>query len=60
MTGSTKIYVIQSTSIKVPLGWVKKVEAMNARYNEIFKVSYLFTQKEVKRDIYYLGNSNLT
>ena len=60
MTGSTKIYVIQSTSIKVPLGWVKKVEEMNARYNGIFKVSYLFTQKEVKRDIYYLENSNLT
>ena len=56
MTGSTKIYVIQSTSIKVPLGWVKKVEEMNARYNEIFKVSYLFTQKEVKRDIYYLDS----
>ena len=58
MTGSTKIYVIQSTSIKVPLGWVKKVEEMNARYNGIFKVSYLFTQKEVKRDIYYLDSSN--
>ena len=24
---------------------------MNARDNEIFKVSYLFTQKEVKRNI---------
>ena len=33
---------------------------MNARNNEIFKVSYLFTQKEAKRDIYYLENSNLT
>ena len=33
---------------------------MNARDNEIFKVSYLFTQKEVKRDFYYLQNSNLT
>ena len=27
-------------------------EIMNARDNEAFKVSYLFTQKEVKRDIY--------
>ena len=25
-----------------------------------FKVLYLFTQKEAKRDIYYLENSNLT
>ena len=58
MTDSTKIYVIQSTSIKVPLGWIKKVEEMNTRYNEIFNVSYLFTQKEVKRDIYYLDSSN--
>ena len=33
---------------------------MNARDKEIFKVSYLFTQKEVKRDIYNLVNSNLT
>ena len=33
---------------------------MNSRDNEIFKVSYLFTQKEVKRDMYYLENSNLT
>ena len=33
---------------------------MNARDDEIFKVSYLFTQKEVKRDIYDLENSNLT
>ena len=33
---------------------------MDARNNEIFKVSYLFTQKEAKRDIYYLENSNLT
>ena len=33
---------------------------MNARDKEIFKVSYLFTQKEAKRDIYYLQNSNLT
>ena len=33
---------------------------MNARDNEIFKVSDLFTQKEVKRDFYYLQNSNLT
>ena len=33
---------------------------MNARDDEIFKVSYLFTQKEVKRDIYNLENSNLT
>ena len=32
---------------------------MNARDNELFKVSYLFTQKEVKRNIYYLENSNL-
>ena len=32
---------------------------MNARDNEIFKVSYLFTQKEIKRNIYYLENSNL-
>ena len=29
---------------------------MNARDNEVIKVSYLFTQKEVKRDIYYLQN----
>ena len=29
---------------------------MNARDKEIFKVSYLFTQKEVKRDIYDLVN----
>ena len=35
-------------------------EIMNAIDNEIFKVSYLFTQKEVERDIYYLENSNLT
>ena len=33
-------------------------EIKNARNNETFKVSYLFTQKEVKRDIYYLDNSN--
>ena len=33
---------------------------MNARDNEIFRVSYLFTQKEVKPSIYYLQNSNLT
>ena len=33
---------------------------MNARDNEIFEVSYLFTQKEVKSDIYYLENSSLT
>ena len=33
---------------------------MNASDNEIFKVSYLFTQKEAKRDIYFLENSNLT
>ena len=33
---------------------------MNARDNEIFKVSYLFTQKKVRRDIYYLDNSSLT
>ena len=36
------------------------LEIMNARYNETFKVSYLFTQKEVKRDIYYLENLNPT
>ena len=53
------IYVIQSTFIKVPLGQVKKVETMNARDNEIFKISYLISQKEVKHDIYYLENSNL-
>ena len=36
-------------------------EIMNASDNEIFKVSYLlFTQKAVKRDIYYLENLNLT
>ena len=29
---------------------------MNARDKEIFKVSYLFTQKEVKHDIYDLVN----
>ena len=34
---------------------------MNPRDNEIFKVSlYSFTQKEVKRGIYYFDNSNLT
>ena len=33
-------------------------EIMNARNNETFKISYLFTQKEVKRHIYYLDNSN--
>ena len=33
---------------------------MNARDNEIFKASYLFTQKELKHDIYYLQNSKLT
>ena len=33
---------------------------MNARDDEILKVSYLFTQKEVKRDIYNLENSNMT
>ena len=32
---------------------------MNDRDNKIFKVSFLFAQKEVKRDIYYLENSNL-
>ena len=37
----------------------KKFEIMNARDNKIFKVSYLFTQKEVRRGIYYLENSNL-
>ena len=42
-----KIYAIQSTSIKVPLGWVKKVKAINARENKIFNVSYLFTQKRL-------------
>ena len=29
---------------------------MNVRDNEICKVAYLFTQKEVKRDIYYPEN----
>ena len=29
---------------------------MNAGDKEIFKVSYLFTQKEAKRDIYFLEN----
>ena len=29
----------------------KKFEIMNARDNKIFKVSYLFTRKEVNRDI---------
>ena len=33
---------------------------MKARGNQIFKVSYLFTQKEVTRDFYYLQNSNRT
>ena len=33
---------------------------MNARDHEIFKLSYLFTQEEAKRDIYYLENSYLT
>ena len=33
---------------------------MNARDDEILKVSSLFTQKEVKRDIYNLENSNMT
>ena len=33
---------------------------MNARDSEIFKASYLFAQKELKRDIYYLENSKLT
>ena len=33
---------------------------MNVRDNEISKVSYLFTQKEIKRDIYYLENSKQT
>ena len=33
---------------------------MDARNNEIFKVSDLFTQKEAKRNIYYLQNSNQT
>ena len=41
------IYVIQSTSIKVPLNRSKKIEMMNVRDNEIFRISYLFTQKEV-------------
>ena len=38
----------------------QKFEIMKARDNEIFKVSHLFVHKEVKRDIYYLENSNLT
>ena len=34
-----------------PLGCSKKFETMNARDNEIFfKVSYLFTPKEIKCD----------
>ena len=33
---------------------------MNVRDNEISKVSYLFPQKEDKRDICYLENSNGT
>ena len=33
---------------------------MNARDNEIFKVSCLFTQKEAEHGIYYLENSNLS
>ena len=44
MTFSMFVYVIQSTSIKVPLGCVKKVETMNARDNKVFKVAYLFIQ----------------
>ena len=32
---------------------------MNTKDNEIFGVPYLLTQKEFKRDIYYLENSNL-
>ena len=55
MICSIQINVIQLASIKVPIGWVQKVwDNMNARDDEIFKVSYLFTQKEVKRDIYIL------
>ena len=33
---------------------------MNVGDNETSKVSYLFTQNEIKRDIYYLENSNRT
>ena len=33
---------------------------MNARDNEIFKVSYLFAQKQIEHDIYNLDNPNLT
>ena len=39
---------MQSASIKVPLGWAKTFDIMNARDNEVFKASYLYTQKEVK------------
>ena len=38
------------------IGCVKNVWD-NVGDNEISYVSYLFTQKEVKHDIYYLGNS---
>ena len=61
MICSIEINVIQLASIKVPIGWVQKVwDNMNARDDEILKVSSLFTQKEVKRDIYNLENSNMT
>ena len=33
---------------------------MNVGDNEASKVSYLFTQNEIKRDIYYPENSNQT
>ena len=42
------------------IGYVKTFEIMNVRNNEISKLSYLFTQKEVKRGIYYLENSKQT
>ena len=60
MTCSTQIYGFQLTPIKVSLGWVKKVETINARDKKIFKVLCLSTQKEIKRDIYYRENTNLT
>ena len=33
---------------------------MNVRDTEISKVLYLFTQKDIQRDIYYPENSNRT
>ena len=54
-----KIYAIQSTSIKVPLGWVKKVKTIMLEKTK-YSTFHIYLLKRVKHNIYYLENSNLT